>query len=162
MLYRVHAVAQKTPIDRAKAVLTTSPLDSGATINARAGATADGRFGPVRTNPDGSAKHHHGVDLAASSGDNVYAAGDGRAYLVKEISGYGKVVYITHGDGVITRSAHLSSQNVTLNQIVKAGDIIGTVGRTGNLPSGTQTHLHYEVLVDWKRVNPADVHGFTQ
>ncbi len=154
--------AQKTPVERAKAVLTTDPLGGGATINAKSGATADGRFGPHRTHPDGSAKHHHGVDLAASSGDNVYAAGDGRVYVVKEIDGYGKVVYITHSDGVITRSAHLGSQNVTLNQIVKAGDIIGTVGRTGNLPSGAQTHLHYEVLVDWERIDPAAVHGFTQ
>lgn len=82
---------------------------------------------------------------------------DGSAYFVKAIDGYGKVVYIRHADGVITRYSHLDSQAVAKGQFVTQGQVIGTVGVSGNVPVNGQPHLHYEVVVDWQRIDPAQV-----
>lgn len=94
---------------------------------------------------------HTGVDIAASYGTPVRAGGDGRVIFTGWRGGYGNVVIIDHGDKVTTIYAHLSSIRVSEGTVVKAGQVIGRVGSTG---FSTGPHLHFEVRVDGKHVDP--------
>jgi murein DD-endopeptidase MepM/ murein hydrolase activator NlpD len=95
---------------------------------------------------------HYGFDFIAPVGTDVYATGDGVVETVEfNQGGFGKEVVISHGFGYSTRYAHLSGFNVRIGQRVKRGDIIGFVGNTGR---STAAHLHYEVLVNDKQVDP--------
>ena len=96
-------------------------------------------------------KDHNGLDFSAPKGTPVYATGDGVILTAHRSSSYGKVIYIDHGHGYETRYAHLSKIIVDSGERVKRGQIIGYVGSTGVSESA---HLHYEVLVDGKHVNP--------
>jgi len=96
---------------------------------------------------------HYGVDYAAKEGTPIYATGDGVVKAVlKSRTGYGNRVEINHGFGFVTRYAHMQAFNVTIGQQVKRGQCIGYVGTTG---LSTAPHLHYEVIKNGKRVNPA-------
>jgi len=97
---------------------------------------------------------NEGIDFTAPKGAKVYATGDG---VVKEASlinldGFGKKIIIEHGFGYQTIYAHLNSFNVKPGQKVKRGDIIATVGTSG---LSTGPHLHYEVIYNHQKVNPA-------
>lgn len=95
---------------------------------------------------------HQGVDLAAKLKTPVYATADGIVIQkVKSRKGYGNKITIEHGYGYKTVYAHLYSFNVKSGQKVKKGDVIGYVGTTG---LSTGPHLHYEILVDNKSVDP--------
>jgi len=114
------------------------------------------RFG-YRIDPFTDIKRHHdGIDISARIGTKVHAAAAG--IVIKAITsytpghGYGKEVVIDHGNGMRTRYAHLSKVLVKKGQKVKRWEVIGKVGRTGRT---TGPHLHYEVLVNNKPVNPA-------
>lgn len=97
-------------------------------------------------------KFHFGMDFTAPIGTEIYATGDGVVSKVtKEQRGYGKRVEIDHGFGYTTLYAHMSEFNVRKGQKVKRGDVIGYVGNSG---TSTGPHLHYEVHVRNKRVNP--------
>ena len=96
-------------------------------------------------------KDHNGLDFSAPKGTPVYATGDGVVVTAHRSSSYGKVIYIDHGHGYETRYAHLSRFIVDSGDRVKRGQIIGYVGSTGISESA---HLHYEVLVNSKHVNP--------
>ena len=100
-------------------------------------------------------KMHHGLDIAAQVGTPVYASAAGVVRLVKNIyrrnKGYGKEVVIDHGNGLKTRYAHLSKINIRKGQKVNRWDVIAYVGRTGR---ATGPHLHYEVIVEGKQVDP--------
>ena len=96
-------------------------------------------------------KFHNGVDIGASTGKPIYASGDGVVTRANYGNGYGNVVYIDHGFGYETRYAHMSAFNVKLGDRVKRGDVIGFVGNTG---LSTAPHLHYEVLLHGKFVDP--------
>lgn len=95
---------------------------------------------------------HTGMDFTAQKGTDVYATGDG---YIEEIEtkrwGYGKSIVINHGYGYKTRYAHLSAFKVRKGQKVKRGELIGLIGSTGK---STGPHLHYEVEVGGKKVNP--------
>jgi murein DD-endopeptidase MepM/ murein hydrolase activator NlpD len=106
-----------------------------------------------RTDPfNKSRKMHSGMDFTAPRGTPVYAASDGKIVRVDSRStGYGKHIRIDHGFGYVTLYAHLSKYNVKRGQKVKKGDVIGYVGSTGRSQA---PHLHYEVQIDKKRVNP--------
>ena len=143
--------------------LTQSPLP-GASITKKDGETADGRFSPegrYRVKEDGSPKPHLGVDLAAPVGTLVLAAGDGRA-IERTVRGYGRVVEIYHGGGTVARYAHLDSVTFSGSARVAAGDIIGRVGTTGNVPPNASPHLHFEVLSNEKRVDPTNYFNWRQ
>lgn len=90
--------------------------------------------------------HHGGVDIGAPYGTPVSAAHDGTVVFAGVKNGYGKVVFIkgktTTGETVFTRYGHLQAYNVSLNQVVKAGQQIGEVGSTGR---STGPHLHFEI-----------------
>ncbi len=100
-------------------------------------------------------KHHDGLDISAPVGTRVYASAAGVVILAKTSyvpgKGYGKEVIIDHGNGIRTRYAHLSKILVTKGQKIKRWEVIGLVGETGKT---TGPHLHYEVLVHGKPVDP--------
>ncbi len=98
-----------------------------------------------------SKKFHKGADYRADRGTPVYAAGDGVIVFCGRQSGYGKVIYVDHGGGLITRYAHLSSIDVTRGDVVSGDAMIGKVGSTGRT---TGPHLHFEVRLDGRAVDP--------
>ncbi len=95
---------------------------------------------------------HPALDIAAPKGTPIYASDDGTVILVeKRLTGYGWQVMIDHGNGIKTRYAHASKIYVTKGQRVSKGDVIVLMGSTGR---STGPHLHYEIYVDARRVNP--------
>ena len=100
----------------------------------------------------GKRKFHYGIDLAAPIGTPVYAPADGTVSLIRRnMRGYGLELEIKHGFGISTRYGHLSAILVKLGQKVKRGQMIARIGNTGR---STGPHLHYEVRVLGKPVNP--------
>lgn len=109
-------------------------------------------FGMRRHPILGISRMHKGIDLTAPRGTKVYASGDGVVTRADAKSkGYGYHIRINHGFGYLTLYAHLSKILVQPGQKVKRGDVIGLVGNTG-LSKGP--HLHYEVHINGKPVNP--------
>ena len=98
-------------------------------------------------------KFHSGMDFSANIGTPVYATGDGRVVKVGWESGYGKLIKVDHGFGYVTWYAHLNNYKVRVGQKVVRGEIIGEVGNTGK---STGPHLHYEVHLKGKVVNPVN------
>ncbi|MFD1202688.1 peptidoglycan DD-metalloendopeptidase family protein [Leucobacter albus] len=95
---------------------------------------------------------HSAVDLAKPQGTPIQAAGAGAVTAQKYHAMYGNMVDINHGGGLSTRYAHmLGNVAVRLGQVVKAGQVIGYEGSTGN---STGPHLHYEVMIGGRQVNP--------
>lgn len=101
----------------------------------------------------GYKRKHNGIDLTAPRGTKIYAAGNGVVTRADYAGGYGNCVRINHGYGYQTRYAHMHTMTVRPGQKVKRGDVIGTVGSTG---LSTSPHLHYEVLINGKYVNPVN------
>ncbi|WP_066634127.1 peptidoglycan DD-metalloendopeptidase family protein [Desulfolucanica intricata] len=95
---------------------------------------------------------HTGIDIGASTGTPVVAAEGGRVIRAGWNGGYGKCIDISHGSGVVTRYAHLSSISVSVGQSVSRGELIGRVGSTGR---STGPHLHFEVIIDGQYKNPS-------
>ena len=99
----------------------------------------------------GSAAMHAGLDFRGPKGSPIHAAADGRVTFVGTKSGYGKVVEVSHGNGMMTRYAHMSAWKAKAGQAVDAGDVIGLIGSTGR---STGPHLHFEVRIHGRAVNP--------
>lgn len=115
-----------------------------------------GHFGYRKKHPIlGFGRMHKGVDFAASAGTPIYAAGEGVVQFVGWKSGYGRFILIKHRNGLSTAYAHASkfANNLKVGSKVKQGDIIAYVGSTGH---ATGPHLHYEVHVNGKQVNPVE------
>lgn len=109
------------------------------------------RFG-YRIDPfTGKPVMHAGLDIAAPPGTPIYAPADGVISFVGYEAGYGKLVSIDHGYGVVTRFAHNSRLLVEKGQKVSRRDVIATVGNTGR---SSGPHLHYEVRVHGVPVDP--------
>ena len=96
-------------------------------------------------------KFHYGMDFTAPTGTDIYSTGDGYVETVRKSNSYGNMVVINHGYNMKTLYAHMNEFNVKQGQKVKRGDIIGFVGNTG---LSTAPHLHYEVHMNDKQVNP--------
>ena len=94
---------------------------------------------------------HQGLDIAASPGTPVKATGNGVVTYTGYDAGYGKLVSIDHGYGIVTRYGHNSQVFVMMGQKIKRGDVIATVGNTGRT---TGPHLHYEVRLNGMPINP--------
>lgn len=107
-------------------------------------------FGPRSA---GAGPFHGGLDLYTGSPRPVLAAGDGRVESILQQRGYGLVILIDHRNGVSTRYAHLSAiaPDIRPGAHVLAGEEIARTGRTGN---ATAVHLHYEILVNGRAVDP--------
>jgi hypothetical protein len=97
------------------------------------------------------ARPHEGIDVTAPMGAEIEAPASGIVTEVRWVEGYGNMLTIDHGFGIVTRYAHCSKILVARGTRVKRGQVIGNVGSTG-LSSGP--HLHYEVWVNGKPVNP--------
>jgi len=100
-----------------------------------------------------SGGHHAGTDILAPPGTEVRAVDLGVAvYAGDALRGYGNAVILEHGGGVTTLYGHLAAIRVKSGDAVPAGDVVGTVGRTGN---ASTDHLHFELRVDGRAVDPA-------
>jgi murein DD-endopeptidase MepM/ murein hydrolase activator NlpD len=112
-------------------------------------------FGPRKHN--GRWAFHRGIDMAAVRGTPVKAAASGVVVEVRYAQGYGKTIVIAHNAKYKTRYAHLNNILVKVGQKVENGDYVGRVGATGFVRSkrgGDASHLHFEVYVYGKQVNP--------
>jgi murein DD-endopeptidase MepM/ murein hydrolase activator NlpD len=106
----------------------------------------------VRYDPfNGGSAMHAGVDMAGSMGEPIYASADGIVSRAGVTNGYGNLVELDHGRGLDTRYGHMSKILVHAGEHVVQGQEIGRMGSTGR---STGTHLHFEVRVDGRAVNP--------
>lgn len=94
---------------------------------------------------------HTGVDFKGEPGDLVRAAAGGKVTEAGRNGGYGLMVEIDHGNGLVTRYAHLSAIDVSEGTVLKPGDMVGRVGSTGR---STGPHLHFEVRLNGDPVDP--------
>ena len=94
---------------------------------------------------------HTGLDISAVQGTDIKVVADGTVMSAKYSGAYGNLVKVNHGNGVETWYAHTSKMLVKAGEVVKAGDVIAKVGSTGN---STGPHLHLEIRVNGKHVNP--------
>ena len=108
-------------------------------------------FGYRRDPFNGHAAMHAGLDFRAPYGAPIRAAADGTVSFVGQKSGYGNVVEVSHGNGMITRYAHMSRFGSRMGQDVKAGEVIGAIGNSGR---STGPHLHFELRINGRAVNP--------
>ena len=108
-------------------------------------------FGYRRDPINGRRAMHRGIDISTASAQPVRAAADGIVVGAGRLGGLGKAVHLSHGYGISTRYGHLSKVEVAAGTHVRRGDTVGFVGSTGR---STGYHLHYEVRVDGRAVNP--------
>ena len=100
----------------------------------------------------GKMEQHKGIDIAGKEGSDVLATGDGVVIWSGARSGYGNLVEIDHGNGIITRYGHNKALLVEVGDTVRKGQPIALMGSTGR---STGPHVHIEVLRDGKQVNPS-------
>ncbi|MFP4361680.1 MAG: M23 family metallopeptidase [Alphaproteobacteria bacterium] len=129
-------------------VLATVPLASPVVDAHRVSSGFGQRRDPFRNRM----AFHHGIDLAAPGGTAIYAPAAGEVIWVGPRGGYGNMIEVDHGNGVLTRYAHLRAYFVERGDTVAPGERLGEMGRSGR---STGVHLHYEVLVDDRHVDPA-------
>ena len=126
------------------AIPSDKPVKSGAAFTSAFGVRSD----PFR----GGAAMHPGIDLAGPHGTPIYATADGVVLRSGwNGGGYGNLVEIDHGRGITTRYGHLSAMLVATGGKVTRGQLLGRMGSTGR---STGNHLHYEVRIDGRAVNP--------
>jgi murein DD-endopeptidase MepM/ murein hydrolase activator NlpD len=94
---------------------------------------------------------HQGIDLGAPAGTAVWSTADGTVVAAGRDGRYGRTVVVDHGGGYRTRYAHLKKIETRVGRRVRRGDLIGRVGRSGNAKGA---HLHYEVLLHGRPVDP--------
>ncbi len=99
---------------------------------------------------------HRGVDISMPTGTSVHATRRGTVRFAGEMRGYGKVIWLEHRGGTLTVYAHLSEIRVRTGQEVGARDVIGLSGATGRV---TAPHLHFEVWVGGRPVDPVSYLG---
>lgn len=160
-LYATPAQAHKISLQRQRSIVMSPPqtddvrgVGFGRPLTAplrhmRTTSTFGKRVHPVH----GSLRMHSGVDLAAPIGTSVYAAASGVVRVMVTEPGYGKYVLIEHADSVQTLYGHLLEFEPGLKsgQMINVGDRLGSVGSTG---VATGPHLHFEVRVSGRAVNP--------
>lgn len=112
---------------------------------------ATSSFGWRRHPISGRQTLHEGIDFSAPTGTPILAASGGIVTEARYRSGYGKMIDITHGDGLVTRYAHASSLLVRLGDVVEKGQLIARVGATGRT---TGAHLHFEVRLENQALDP--------
>ncbi len=147
------AVSNPPATDGNSRVLAYTPFTALRNIvlaRAPAAGCISSAFGPRR---GGAGAFHDGLDLFTGAPTPVFAGGDGRIVAAGNQRGYGLTVEIDHGRGVSTRYAHLSelAPGVREGAPIRGGMTVGRSGRSGN---ATAVHLHYEIRVDGRPVDP--------
>lgn len=106
-----------------------------------------------RRNPFGGRTYefHAGMDIDGERGDSVVAAANGTIIKAEWQGGYGNMIEIDHGNGLVTRYGHLSKIEIAVGDVVERGQLIGLIGTTGR---STGPHLHYELRLNDKAINP--------
>ena len=108
-------------------------------------------FGYRRDPFNRRAAMHNGIDFKGPYGSPIYAAAMGEVTFAGWKGGYGRTVEVTHTNGIVTRYAHLARINVNVGQSVNAGATLGGLGSSGR---STGPHLHFEVRINGRAVNP--------
>lgn len=108
-------------------------------------------FGKRKDPFTGKQSRHRGIDIAAKANSKVLATATGIISWAGKRTGYGNLVEISHGNGLITRYGHCKTISVTVGQKIDQGEAIATVGSTGR---STGPHVHYEVLKNGVKINP--------
>jgi murein DD-endopeptidase MepM/ murein hydrolase activator NlpD len=109
------------------------------------------RYG-YRSDPfTGKRAWHAGVDLAGKDGSDIIATAGGVVTYAGERHGYGNLVEVDHGDGLVTRYAHCKTLKVEVGDLVQKGQVLALMGSTGR---STGPHVHFEVLRHGKTENP--------
>lgn len=128
--------------------LDASLLPTGLPVRSGYASSSYGR----RADPfSGFNAFHQGVDFSGARGSDILAVADGVVQFAGRMSGYGNIVEIDHGNGYVTRYAHNDKNAVAVGDRVKAGQVIAKMGSTGR---STGTHLHFEVWLNGRVVNP--------
>lgn len=125
------------------AIPSSKPVNLGISLSSGFGVRSD----PFR----GGAAMHSGVDIPGPIGTPIYATADGIVGRAGWVGGYGNLVELEHGQGIQTRYGHMSEIIATPGTRVKRGQLIGLMGSTGR---STGSHLHYEVRLGGRAVNP--------
>ncbi|MBT0585532.1 M23 family metallopeptidase [Alteromonas oceanisediminis] len=106
----------------------------------------------MRKDPfNGKPAMHKGIDFAGKDGDPVVATAAGLVTWAGERYGYGNLVEIDHGNGLVSRYGHNADLNVAMGDVVTKGQVIASMGSTGR---STGAHVHYEVLRQGKQIDP--------
>jgi murein DD-endopeptidase MepM/ murein hydrolase activator NlpD len=113
-------------------------------------------FGPRNDPFSGERSFHNGIDIAAPAGSPVKAATAGKVIFSGWAAGYGNLVELDHGAGVVTRYAHNQTNLVTVGEEISPGQLIALVGNTGR---ATEAHLHFEVRRYGKPIDPKALLG---
>ncbi len=108
-------------------------------------------YGKRRDPFNGHQRHHNGIDIAAKHGSKIQAIASGFVTFSGRKGGYGNVIDIHHSDTLKSRYAHLDTIKVKKGEVVRKGDTIATMGKTGR---ATGSHLHLEVWKNNRPVNP--------
>ena len=143
-------------------VITVGTAKAVISASEKANVTSDGFICPISKGKYtisayyGDGRNHRGLDLAADKGVAIFAVSAGKVTYAGYDSDYGYNIIIDHGNGIKTRYAHASALCVSKGQTVSQGDMIAAVGNTGR---STGNHLHFEIIVNEKRVNPAPYLG---
>ncbi len=153
IVYIIEIIDMNTKTER----IDTSPVPVVIFTNAAffpsEGETVTSDFGS-RINPiSGNYENHGGIDIAALPGSNIFAAWPGKVLETGFDSIYGNYIMIKHSENFITKYCHLSEITCKKDDFVKAEDVIGKAGSTG---WSTGSHLHFEVEVDGRKVDPME------
>jgi murein DD-endopeptidase MepM/ murein hydrolase activator NlpD len=135
----------RTDVDKRNALAAATPSiwPAHGWLTSRVGTRED----PI----SGGRDFHPGLDISADHGSPVYATADGMVSQAEAQGGYGNLIVLDHGYGLETRYGHLSKYRVRTGEKVRRGDVLGYVGSTGR---STGSHLHYEVRVNGRLLNP--------
>jgi murein DD-endopeptidase MepM/ murein hydrolase activator NlpD len=112
------------------------------------------RFGERVSPTQGKEMLHKGMDIAGGVGAEIFAPADGTIRYSGNFGGFGRYISIEHGNGFVTKFAHMKDLHVKKGQRVQRGDLIGSIGNSGRT---TGPHLHYEV---WYQNQPVDPERF--
>ena len=149
-MLRLHTLSLRTLIDNLEELAPAMPDVSILTTDPVSRSESSGygwREDPIRKHQ----KFHHGTDYRGKHGTPVVAAGPGTVTFAGRRGGYGNAIFIDHGNGVLTRYAHLRRIEIKRGATVAAGERIGQIGSTGRT---TGPHLHFEVRLEGRSVDP--------